>query len=181
MENQIQQTTETTSQVTYAGFWWRFLAFIIDDIILGIISSIIILPIWAAMGVSIYSMFQGDNHYADDEVALELIAPLMGAIALTSIISIVLQWLYFALMESSKQQGTLGKMALGIKVTDMEGNRISFARATGRFFGKIISGMIIYIGYIMAGFTEKKQALPLIGSGCIGFFYRQRPGSPKTQ
>ena len=167
MENQIQQTTETTSQPTYAGFWWRFLAFIIDDIIIGIIASIIILPIWAAMGVSIYSMFQGNNYYADDEAALELIAPIMGAVALTSIISIVLQWLYFALMESSKQQGTLGKMALGIKVTDMEGNRISFARATGRFFGKIISGMIIYIGYIMAGFTEKKQALHDMMASCL--------------
>ena len=71
----------------------------------------------------------------------------------------VVSWLYFALLESSPKQATLGKMALGIKVTDLDGNRISFGRATGRFFAKIISGVILMIGYIMAAFTAKKQAL----------------------
>jgi uncharacterized RDD family membrane protein YckC len=68
-------------------------------------------------------------------------------------------WLYFALMESSSKQGTLGKMALSIVVTDVNGNRITFGRATGRYFGKILSGLILYIGYIMVAFTEKKQGL----------------------
>ena len=77
------------------------------------------------------------------------------------------QWLYFALMESSSKQATLGKMALGIIVTDLNGNRLSFGRATGRYFGKIISGAILMIGYIMAGFTEKKQALHDIIAGCL--------------
>jgi len=167
MEDQIQQTTEASTQPTYAGFWWRFLAFIIDDIIVGIVVSIIILPIWAAMGVSMYSIFRGEEYYGNEEAALEMIAPIMGAVMLTALISIALTWLYFAVMESSKHQGTLGKMALGIKVTDMEGNRISFARATGRYFGKIISGMIMYIGYIMAGFTEKKQALHDMLASCL--------------
>ena len=62
-------------------------------------------------------------------------------------------------MESSSRQATVGKMALGLKVTDLEGRRISFARASGRHFAKYISGMILLIGYIMAGFTERKQAL----------------------
>jgi uncharacterized RDD family membrane protein YckC len=69
-------------------------------------------------------------------------------------------------MESSKHQGTVGKLILKIKVTDTSGNRISFARATGRYFGKILSGMILLIGYIMAGFTERKQALHDILAGC---------------
>jgi len=68
-------------------------------------------------------------------------------------------WIYEAAMESSAKQATLGKMALGLKVTDVEGRRISFARATGRHFAKYISGMILLIGYIMAGFTARKQAL----------------------
>jgi uncharacterized RDD family membrane protein YckC len=68
-------------------------------------------------------------------------------------------WLYFALMESSSKQGTLGKMALSIMVTDVNGNRITFGRATGRYFGKFLSGLILYIGYIMVAFTEKKQGL----------------------
>ncbi len=76
-------------------------------------------------------------------------------------------WLYFALMESSKNQGTLGKMALGLKVTDMDGNKISFGRATGRYFSKILSGMILMIGYIIAGFTDKKQALHDMIASCL--------------
>ena len=68
-------------------------------------------------------------------------------------------WIYEAVMESSSKQATLGKMALGLKVTDLEGRRISFARATGRHFAKLLSGMILLVGYIMAGFTERKQAL----------------------
>jgi len=70
-------------------------------------------------------------------------------------------------MEYSKTQGTLGKMALGLKVPDLEGEPISFARATGRYFGKIISGLILYIGYILAGLTEKKQALHDIMASCL--------------
>jgi uncharacterized RDD family membrane protein YckC len=62
-------------------------------------------------------------------------------------------------MESSSKRATLGKMALGIIVTDLEGKRISFGRATGRFFSKILSGIIIYIGFIMVAFTDKKQGL----------------------
>jgi len=68
-------------------------------------------------------------------------------------------WLYDALMTSSSKQGTLGKIVFRLKVVDLNGARISFARATGRFFAKILSGMILNIGYIMAGFTERKQAL----------------------
>ncbi len=70
-------------------------------------------------------------------------------------------------MESSSQQATLGKIALGIMVTDLSGNRISFARASGRHFTKILSGIILYIGFIMAGFTEKKQALHDIIADCL--------------
>jgi uncharacterized RDD family membrane protein YckC len=68
-------------------------------------------------------------------------------------------WVYFAFMESSSKQGTLGKMVLGLKVVDTNYQRISLGRATGRWAGKLISGMILAIGYIMAGFTERKQAL----------------------
>lgn len=82
-------------------------------------------------------------------------------------LSKIVEWLYFAIMESSTHQGTLGKIALGIKVTDIQGNRISFARATGRYFGKILSGLVLMIGFIMAGFTEKKQALHDILADCL--------------
>jgi uncharacterized RDD family membrane protein YckC len=83
-------------------------------------------------------------------------------------ISIVMMWLYYAWMESSRYQGTLGKMALGLIVTDLEGRPVTFARASGRYFAKIITGFIpLGIGYAMAGFTEKKQALHDIIAGCL--------------
>jgi uncharacterized RDD family membrane protein YckC len=149
--------------VKYAGFWWRFLAYLIDDFILSFVTSIIFIPIWIyfLFGALNSDMF---NHWDDDFFNYnydnwQWIAGMIGLAIVCGIISIAINWLYYALMESSKYQATLGKMAVGAKVTDLEGRRISFGRASGRYFGKIISGMILMIGYIMAGFTEKKQAL----------------------
>ena len=70
-------------------------------------------------------------------------------------------------MESSKLQGTVGKIALGIEVTDLDGNQISFGKANGRYFCKIISTIILMIGYIMVAFTEKKQGLHDMMAGCL--------------
>ncbi len=70
-------------------------------------------------------------------------------------------------MESSPTQATLGKMALGIKVTDLAGKRVGFGKATGRYFGKIISALILLIGFIMVAFTEKKQGLHDKMAGCL--------------
>ena len=67
--------------------------------------------------------------------------------------------LYFVLMDSSAKQGTLGKIALGLVVTDVQGNRIGLGRAAGRYFAKILSSLILLIGFIMIAFTERKQGL----------------------
>ncbi len=75
------------------------------------------------------------------------------------ILVIFVSLLYFVVLESSKMQGTFGKKALDLKVTDRIGNRITFGRAFGRYLGKYISGLILFIGYIMVGWTEKKQGL----------------------
>ena len=75
-------------------------------------------------------------------------------------IAAVAKWLYFAYLESGEKQATWGKQALGIYVTDLAGQRVAFGRATGRFFAKIVTGLIpLGIGFIMAGFTERRQAL----------------------
>ena len=156
--------SENTGQVKYAGFWLRFVAYLIDDIILGAIGFVISLPFIGAIifsGIALSELDDGDGS------KLFGIAGIIGSVLLLIITITAVGWLYFALMESSKQQATLGKMALSLKVTDMEGNKISFARATGRYFGKIISNMIFMIGYIMAGFTEKKQALHDMIAGCL--------------
>jgi uncharacterized RDD family membrane protein YckC len=76
-------------------------------------------------------------------------------------------WLYEAFMLSSPYQATLGKMIFGMRVTDIYGNRISFARATGRHFAKWLSGMILGIGYFMVAFTERKQGLHDVLAGTL--------------
>lgn len=123
----------------YAGFWKRFVAAFLDGIILYILGALI--------GFVFGLLYATALRTAE------------GLEAISLILGFVISWLYYALMESSSQQATLGKQAMGIIVTDLNNNRISFARATGRYFAKIISGIILLIGYIMAAFTEKKQAL----------------------
>jgi len=76
-----------------------------------------------------------------------------------AILGIIVNWLYFALMESSSKRGTIGKLALSLRVTDTSGNRISFGRATGRYWGKIISTIIFYIGFLMIAWNSRKQGL----------------------
>ena len=155
---------EKPVRVRYAGFWLRFVAYLIDYLLLEIVGFIISIPF---IGAIIFSAFTIADSNSFNEKTVFGIAGILGAVFMLVIITILLGWLYFALMEASKNQGTLGKMALGLKVTDMKGQRISFGRATGRYFGKIISGMIFMIGYILAGLTEKKQALHDMMAGCL--------------
>src|SRR5262249_61917440 len=83
------------------------------------------------------------------------------------VVALIVTWLYFALLESSPRGATVGKMVCGLRVVDEQGNRISFGRATGRFFAKIISGIILMIGYLMVAFTERKRGLHDIIAGTL--------------
>lgn len=148
------------SGVQYAGFWLRFVAWIIDRILLQVAAWIILLPFMASLGL--HGFFRGRPPEGPEEIL-----PFVGSIFRFALIALAIDWLYYALLESSVWQGTLGKKALGLEVTDLAGNRVSFARATGRFFGRIISGLILCIGFFMAGFTERKQALHDILAGCL--------------
>jgi uncharacterized RDD family membrane protein YckC len=140
----------------YAGFWLRVVAYIIDSIVLGVIFGVLFLIGIAFVGMgSMETMVRG-MHNGDAEPPVALVLMFIFIFFL----SIVASWIYHAYLESSPNQGTLGKMALGLIVTDLQGRRITFGHATGRFFAKIITGLIpLGIGYMMAGFTEKKQAL----------------------
>jgi uncharacterized RDD family membrane protein YckC len=127
--------------VVYAGFWKRVAASIIDNFLLGIVGGIIggILGFAIGMGAGL-----------EDSPVLDV---------LVNLFSIALGALYFGWMHSSEQQATLGKMAVGIKVVRTSGERISFARGIGRHFATILSALILCIGYLMAAFTDRKQAL----------------------
>ncbi len=133
----------------YAGFWKRFAAAMIDYVIL--------VPVSALVGWVAGSIY-GETAGSPDEKTAEAIGNVVG---------IIVWWLYYASLESSARQASLGKMALGIKVVDRQGGRISFGRATGRHFAKFVSGLVLMIGYLMAGFTARKQALHDMMAGCL--------------
>jgi uncharacterized RDD family membrane protein YckC len=90
-------------------------------------------------------------------VAAFFLRPRLGEIA--PLITFVGNWLYFSLMESSGSQATVGKVVCGLRVTDTQGQRISFGRATGRYFAKVLSALTLFIGYLMVGWTRQKRGL----------------------
>lgn len=148
----------TQSSLVYASFISRFVALLIDGIIIGCIQFVIVTPIIAALGLGIASQVDSGTDLSE-EATVGLIGAVIAAVGSAILIIYAISILYFAIMESSKTQASVGKMALGIKVTDMEGNRITFGKSLLRAIGRLISSAIMYIGYIMAAFTDKKQAL----------------------
>jgi|HubBroStandDraft_6_1064221.scaffolds.fasta_scaffold13984_5 uncharacterized RDD family membrane protein YckC len=146
-----------SAPLPYGGFWERFGAYLIDGLILGIPFGVVVIALILLFGG--FGMILRRN--ADDpRAAMALAAPMFAIFFLGMLVFVILQWLYFAGMESSPRQATFGKSVMSLRVTNYEGQRLSFGHATGRFFAKIVSGMVpLAIGYIMAAFTEKKQAL----------------------
>ena len=142
--------------VHYAGFWRRFAALIIDEILtyFVVVGAETVVGAMLGMDIGWRRVLSGGKQ--------------SGAVfAWNFTVGTLLHWLYWAGMESSAYQATLGKMALGLKVTDLQGEPVSFSRATGRYFGKIISGLLLGLGFLMAGWTEKKQALHDIMAGTL--------------
>ena len=121
-------------QSLYAGFWLRLVAFLIDSAVIGIPVLAMIFAALVLTGASAIITSGGDLHNEDVQKFLAVfgLSAIFGIIAVV----VVLKWLYYAYCESSSWQGTLGKKALGLFVTDYQGNRITFARASGRFFAR---------------------------------------------
>jgi len=128
-DNTLDFNFESPKNFVYAGFWQRLLALLVDGVVLN------------TAGFILASVFEINDEYS-----------VTGTSGLFT-------WIYYALMESSATQATLGKMAVGLKVCDENGNRISFLNATGRYFAKILSAIILFIGFIMVAFDERKQGL----------------------
>jgi uncharacterized RDD family membrane protein YckC len=136
----------------YGGFWIRVVAFIIDAILV----RLVVHPVAAIFGIGGLAAGGLGLHGLGHGAGLPLLIFGSGVLF---VLTVGASWLYEALMLSSSYQATLGKMIFGMKVTDLHGNRLSFAHATGRHFAKWISSLILGIGYIMVGFTERKQGL----------------------
>lgn len=152
--------------VLYAGFWLRVVAAIIDNLVLIIPMGLLYMLIFAS---TIPMMMR-----APDQNPMAVVMFLGPRIFLVVIIGVVIRWLYWAGMESSDWQATLGKKALGLYVTDMEGRRNTFGRTSGRFWsGRGVSwvtpigGLYYLIDCIMCGFTERKQALHDMIANCL--------------
>jgi uncharacterized RDD family membrane protein YckC len=154
------------TNVTYAGFWLRFLAYLIDGVILGLALMIFLVPLFFLMGG--VALLETLPRHAENGFDPAQFAGVFSLISLLSGAWLILGWLYYAYLESGEKQATWGKQILGLYVTDLAGNRISFGRASGRFFAKIISGLVpLWIAFIMAGFTERKQALHDMIASCL--------------
>ncbi|MES2961877.1 MAG: RDD family protein [Pseudomonadota bacterium] len=123
-------TSRDPNSVIYVGFWKRALAYLIDALVLFI-------PL----------------------LILEFFVNSKTNLLLNSLIRILFSWIYNAGLNSSSWQATVGKKVLGIIVVDEYGERISFARATGRFLAEILSALLLFIGFMMVGWTKHKQGL----------------------
>jgi uncharacterized RDD family membrane protein YckC len=134
-----------TKPKEYGGFFLRLIAFLIDFIILMIIKYLV------AIAFNL-----------DIEIRNELFHPIyLGAHPA----NLIIVWLYFAVLESSTKQATIGKFIMKLKVVDVNNNKISFGKASIRFFVKIFSGLIFGIGFIMIAFTKHKQGLHDLAAG----------------
>lgn len=133
--------------VLYAGFWERFAAALIDSIILGVVGVVVD----RFSGGAGWYIAQNNEGFAATYISYYSSS--------RGLVNLAIGWLYEAIMISGTSQATLGKMALGIKVTDMDGKRISFLNATGRHFAKILSTIILLIGYLMMLWDDKRQTL----------------------
>jgi uncharacterized RDD family membrane protein YckC len=154
------------SNVTYAGFWLRFVAYLVDSLILGFATLALFIPFFFMMGGVAFLESLAKHPGGRPEPGM--IAALLSLVFTLIGVAVLVKWLYFAFLESGENQATWGKQLLGVYVTDLSGNRITFGRASGRFFAKIISGLIpLWIGFIMAGFTERKQALHDMIASCL--------------
>ena len=138
----VQQPEQSQQPaVRYGGFWRRVISYLIDMTVISLVAKAITIG----------------EYQADVLYSLDLTDLAVGTI--TTVFTWVVSLIYFPLMESSYWQATVGKLAMGLMVTDANGLRITAGRAFGRYFAKFISGIIIGIGFLMAGFTAGKRAL----------------------
>jgi uncharacterized RDD family membrane protein YckC len=135
----------------YGGFWLRLAAYLLDTILL----SIVLGPLMRLLFLRAGLVDPATGKFLPMDQMMQKPGPVFAA---ETIIFVGLG-LYFSLLESSPWQATLGKKAFGLQVTDLDGRRLTFARATGRYFAKIVSNLTFGVGYLMAGFTKRKQAL----------------------
>ena len=154
----MQQLPAGDDDIVYAGFWRRCGALIIDQLVLGLaFYAVAFLVVVATAGSGAW------NGVSEDHVPVWFFIAYFAMIGCYYIAAAF----YYSLQESSTHQATLGKRALGIKVTDTQGRRISRKHALGRWFAASLSYLSLYIGFLLAAFTARKQALHDMVAGTL--------------
>lgn len=157
-------TDQAPKAVTYASFVDRFAAFFVDGLVLML----------AGIPIVIVAAVIAESSGLPASDSQELGANLMSGLMLLTC------WLYYALMESSKHQATLGKLLVKTRVADEQGQPISFGRASGRFFAKFVSVMPMYIGFLFPLFHPKGQALHDLIARCVVTRSKRPKRTPPT-
>jgi uncharacterized RDD family membrane protein YckC len=138
----------------FGGFWIRFVALVIDGIILGAVGLIVRIPLGLAIGGA--GLTLGRN--PDPSEILGMLPAVMGMIGLFWFIHMALSLAYEVYFLTTRG-ATPGKMVLGLKVIREDGSNLSAGVAAGRFFGKYLSGLTLCIGFLLAAFDREKRAL----------------------
>jgi len=141
-------------QPAYAGFWRRAVAYLLDTILISAVFGLV-----ASLYPSTFIKFP--------DAGPPSLTDLPQLTPFAFVLTISVTWLYYTLFESSNWQATPGKRILRLYVTDLQGRRLTFARAATRNFGKMISSLTFLVGYLVAGFTARKQALHDLLAGCL--------------
>jgi len=128
------------AELEYAGFWSRVAALIVDNAVVTIFG----------LALLIAAGFVG-----------------AGAVVIANFVFMLIAFLYWPVLESSERQATLGKQLLGIQVTDANGARLTFVRSLLRNLAKIISSLPFGLGFLLAAFTPKRQALHDMITKCL--------------
>ncbi|HZI24114.1 MAG TPA: RDD family protein, partial [Chryseolinea sp.] len=110
---------------TYAGFWLRLVAYIIDYVIIYVVQSFIFIPVLGLMGIT-FAAKMDDMGTMSDAETMGMVGSMIAVAGATALLTTIIALLYWSLMESSKYQATVGKIALGLKVTDLDGNSLDF-------------------------------------------------------
>jgi uncharacterized RDD family membrane protein YckC len=137
----------------YAGFWRRFWSYVIDRFVLGVVFTpvglLVLSPLLATESAG----------WTDTDLPAETLTAILGATFTVAFLAMLGSWLYYALLQSASRQATLGQMALGIRIADLAGRRVSFGRASGRYFATVLTGLTFGLGYLLMFATARKQTL----------------------
>lgn len=179
----FRKKSGAVSTERFAGLAGRFLAAIVDLLFLVFIDLVMVGLVttlaWlfarpSPVSEAVIMLMQYYHHIPRTDGYGNVVNAVVPTqiLVVAGLLLVIVPWLYFAYLESSKNQATLGKMALRIAVTDLQGNRITFARATLRFFAKIVSVLTLFVGFIIIAFTRYKQGLHDMIAGCLMFSQR---------